>query len=70
MPIPAVITCNDAAVLKYSYKSSSDGVSSGLITISHLSKDSAENGCVNFTSLWEWLKTGPADVPTVSEGGV
>lgn len=63
-PVPERITCNSAAVLKYSYKVESNGL--GVITISHESGDAMENGCANFTSLWEWLLTLPTGVPTVS----
>lgn len=36
-----------------------------LVKISHVSENRDEGGCTNFSALYEWLLTKPAQVPEV-----
>lgn len=63
-PVPGRANCSSSATLTYSYEIETSGMP--LVLIAHESGDRDEGGCATLTGLWEWLLSGPSEVPSVS----
>lgn len=62
--VPAKVVCDPSVELEFVY--TLETTKRPLITVSHASGDSSEEGCLTLTKLYDWLATEPVDVPTVS----
>eukprot|EP00903_Cladosiphon_okamuranus_P009971 g9457.t1 len=61
-PVPAMVECDPTAELEFTY--TLETTKRPLVTVSHASGDRSESGCLTLTKLYDWLATGPPDVPT------
>ena len=61
--VPDKVECDPSAELEFTY--SLETTKRPLVTVAHASGDRSEAGCLTLTKLYDWLATGPEDVPAV-----
>lgn len=62
-PVPSKAACDPTVELEFTYTVETTKLP--LVTVSHVSGDRDEGGCLTLTKLYDWLAAGPTDVPEV-----